>query len=730
MSAAGDARPVRATVAMHHGRPTLFLNDTAVVPMVYALTDVPGGRLSWEELPRRNILRFAEAGVRLFQLDVFLEQLWEEGRPVDISLLRRQIAGVRDVVPGAGVIIRFHITAPKWWMRTHPEEWVRYADTDYADDDLDGFPRILEDDNGPVRRVSLASEVWKAEAAAKLREILRQLAATPEGEGLAGIQVADGVYGEWHMWGFYRHEPDTSLPMQAAFRAWLRKKYASDRALRSAWARPTVALASARVPGLSERQSPDGIIRDPSKGQQAMDYYTFQHELVAETILGYARIVRAVWPRPILTGTFYGYYFSVFSRQAAGGHLELQRILRSPDIDYLSGPQAYEPESLKPGEAYRSRSLIMSVRLHGKLWLDEMDNEPTIPIRRDARFDLLLRTAVANVRRNLSFTATKGMGLWFYDFGVGGVDLDGFRYNHRGSRGFWDNDTVMAEIARLRRLFESRMDQEYTSEADVLLVYDTKSFYHTASLRGSDPVSSALLDRVSLAAFKSGVVFDPVHVDDLPLVDLAQYRVIVFGNTFVLSDEQRSFIQKEVAGGQRTLVWYYAPGLSDGRSLEHDRIGTLTGIRVRPVTLPTGPVISARFASDSATTFGHAGAPLSPLFAVDDPKARVYGTFAGTDIPALARKELPASTAWFVSVPGSDVEPLRSILQEGGAHRYTQAGEIVYGGGGLLVVHSSGAGAHEVTLRDGRVVRFESPEGATTVLLDSRTGDVILPPQP
>jgi hypothetical protein len=115
---------------------------------------------------------------------------------------------------------------------------------------------------------------------------------------------------------------------------------------------------------------------------------------------------------------------------------------------------------------------------------------------------------------------------------------------------------------------------------------------------------------------------------------------------------------------------------------------------------------------------------------VDDPKARVYGTFAGTDIPALARKELPASTAWFVSVPGSDVEPLRSILQEGGAHRYTQAGEIVYGGGGLLVVHSSGAGAHEVTLRDGRVVRFESPEGATTVLLDSRTGDVILPPQP
>ena len=62
-----------------------------------------------------------------------------------------------------------------------------------------------------------------------------------------------------------------------------------------------------------------------------------------------------------------------FGRQAAGGHLELHRVLRSPFIDYLSGPQAYEPEALKLGDPYRSRSLTASIRLHGKLWLDEMD---------------------------------------------------------------------------------------------------------------------------------------------------------------------------------------------------------------------------------------------------------------------------------------------------------------------------------------------------------------------
>jgi Ni,Fe-hydrogenase maturation factor len=42
----------------------------------------------------------------------------------------------------------------------------------------------------------------------------------------------------------------------------------------------------------------------------------------------------------------------------------------------------------------------------------------------------------------------------------------------------------------------------------------------------------------------------------------------------------------------------------------------------------------------------------------------------------------------------------------------------------------TGAVPHDVTLWDGRVVRFDFPEGATTVLLDSRTGEVLVPPRP
>ncbi|HBZ55737.1 MAG TPA: hypothetical protein DEO88_10045, partial [Syntrophobacteraceae bacterium] len=326
--------------------------------------------------------------------------MWKEDGSLDISPARKQIRGVLDVCPEAAVIMRLQVTAPRWWTRAHPGECVRYADTGYQDESDIGFPRIIEEDNFPVRRISMASVAWRREAGEILRRILAALAASPEGNALAGIQPANGIYGEWHNWGFFRNEPDTSAPMNAEFRSWLTQKYRTDEALQRAWHLPTATLASASVPGMKERETSAGILRDPQREQKTIDYYTCVHQLVADNIIFFAHITKQTWPRPILTGSFYGYFFSVFGRQAAGGHLELQRLLSSPDIDFLAGPQAYEPDALKLGEAFRSRSLITSIRLHGKLWLDENDNEPTIPADRDPRHDLLLINAVANVRRH------------------------------------------------------------------------------------------------------------------------------------------------------------------------------------------------------------------------------------------------------------------------------------------------------------------------------------------
>jgi hypothetical protein len=719
--------PIRSKVSMHQGRPTVFINDQPLYPMVYALTDVPGGRWTWEEVPQHNIQNFCTNGIRLYQVDLAMDHIWFENGRLDISLARKQIAGILEVCPEAAVIFRFHVTAPKWWLYKYPDEWVRYADTEYKDEATIGLPRIIESDNYPVRRVSMASESWKSEAGARLREFLAALAATPEGNAVAGIQVANGVYGEWHNWGFYWHEPDVGIPMTRFFRTWLKDRYGSDQGLQQAWNRPDVRLATAEVPSFEERQTTAGIFRDPHRERNVIDYYTCAHQLVADNILHFASIVKQSWPRPIITGTFYGYYFSVFGRQAAGGHLALQRVLASPDIDYLSGPQAYGPESLELGEAYRSRSLIASVRLHGKLWLDEMDVEPTTPIERDSRYDLRLQNSFADVRRNVLFTYTKGMGLWFYDFGVAGVDLDGFQYNHRGNRGTWDHPALMADIQEVKQLLESMLEEEYRSEADVLYVYDTESFYYTASLRGTDPVSNTLIDYNTLNAFKSGVVFDPVHISDLRAIDLAPYRVVVFGNTYLLTDEEVEFIQNSVARAGRTLVWFYAPGYTDGATLDPERISKLTGIRVAPTSLADIPKILLSLPADSTVTYKVGEEPFGPIFMVTDAEAEPLGRFSETNEPAVARKSFADHTAWYVSLPNTGIEPMRHILWESGAHVYSRQGDIVYAGAGILAVHTKQGGRHTVTLRNGKNLSFDLPEGASTLLLDSRTGELLHP---
>jgi hypothetical protein len=722
-----SSRPIEAVVRMVNGWPTILLNNVPESPVLYSLTDTPAGRWSWEELPQHNIAQFLRQGIRIVQLDLFMDFVWlEEGR-FDIGAARRQIAGVTALRPDAAVILRCHVTPPRWWMLKHPEEWVAYADVGYMEEHREGLTRILEEDNYPVRRVSLASTVWREEGHRRLRQFLTELAATPEGNSLAGIQVADGIYGEWHNWGFFRNEPDVGEPMNRAFREWLARTYRTDAALRQAWNRNDVDLKTARVPGVEERRIRGGIIRDPARERQAIDYFTCLHEMIAERIIGFARVVRTTWPRPILVGTFYGYFFSTFSRQAVGGHLALGRILRAPEIDYLSGPQAYEPESLKPGDPYRSRSLILSVRMHGKLWLDEMDVDANVPIPADHSHDLKLRSSIATVRRNVLFSFTKGMGLWFYDFGVGGADLDGVIYPGRGSQGTWDHPAVLEDIGAMKRLIDRRRAMPYRSGADVLYVYDTESFAHTGSLLGSDPVSNTLLDYASLAAFRSGVVFDPVHLDDLETIDLSPYRVVVFANVFLLSPGQRQFIREHVATGGRTIVWNYAPGYSDGKTLVAGRISELTGIGVSPVSLDSVPTVRFRSSGDTTVAYRVGTAPFGPLFAVTDPDAEVLGRYVEGGGAAIARKKFADHVAWYVALPSKVPEPYRTILQSSGAHVYARQGESVYAGGGIVVVHTGSGGPREVLLRNGKRLAFDLPAGPQTLVLDSETGEALLP---
>ena len=99
--------PISAGVQMYNGAPTIMLNGQPQNPMIYALTDVPGGRWSWEELPRYNMQSFCYHGFKLVQVDLAFDHVWKEDGTLNLDTAQKQLRGVLDVCPGAAIFMRF-----------------------------------------------------------------------------------------------------------------------------------------------------------------------------------------------------------------------------------------------------------------------------------------------------------------------------------------------------------------------------------------------------------------------------------------------------------------------------------------------------------------------------------------------------------------------------------------------------------------------------------------------
>ncbi len=721
-----------AVVGPYKGKPTIFLNGTPVAPVQYGLTDVPGGRWSWEEIPQHNIRQFCEQGIRLYQLDLFLEQFWQADGSLDLSLAKKQVDGVLEVCPDAGVVFRFHLNAPKWWMELHPEEMTRYDGVEPMPDEQLGFSRLVEADARIPIRASFASKRWQSEAREKLAAFCQSFSKTPQGDRLIGMHLANGVYGEWHQWGFMRNEADFSSAMEAHFREWLQKKYGSQTALQRAWADSTASFASASIPDTEERSHTSaGIFRDPQAERNVIDYYSCQHELVADLIIDFCSTVKENWPRPILTGAFYGYYFSVFGREAAGGHLALQKVLASDQIDYLSGPQSYYPDSgYHPGEPYRSRTLNHSLLLNGKLWLDEYDQQPRrvwpyqgLTENREA-YEQALTANVSMIRRNVLYPLLKGQGLWFYDFGPASMHLhpNNQRNDQAGTNGYWDHPRYMETIGALKAIADTLLHQEYESGAEVLAVFDTESIKYTRSTRQQPcPITPQLINYSSLALFYSGALFDAIHLADLDKADLSSYKAVVFFNTFVMDAGSRALIKNKVAAEGRHLVWMYAPGYLDGNDFQSRFVSELTGINLK--TTHYGEALKIIF-GDTWTTLDpmEATAAYDPVFYPEDPEMTQLGTYQGLNLPAIGRKEQATHTAWYSGVPIVNPEVFRQIWKKAGVSIYTDNGDIAYGNRDWIMIHSKTAGTK--VLPGGKEI--ETKNAPSTLLLERKSNRLLL----
>ncbi|HIJ64655.1 MAG TPA: hypothetical protein HPP77_01785 [Candidatus Hydrogenedentes bacterium] len=727
-----DARTGReARLGEYNGRPTIFIDGQPTPPMIYHLT---GGSAAetWQPIPQKYLRQFSAVGYRLIGSVLWLRRIWLSSGELDMAFAQRHLRGVLDAAPEAAILLRVHVDAPPWWLEQHPDEQVAFT--------LDPSPSLPPDIRPhfkPPVEASFASEAWKRETGQKLVEFLERLAELPEADALFGLNIAGGNWGEWFYPGFDL-EPDAGPAMTRHFRRWLEARYVSDEALQAAWGDPDATLETARVPGVAERfRTAERMFRDPAKERKAIDYYQCHQELVAETPLYFCRLAKETWPRPILVGIFHGYLLHL-THQASGGHLEMGRALESPHVDFLASPYSYEYDARMLGGSGHVRCLAESVRLHGKLWLSEVDH-PTLFGDHFGRsqpfYPDTVEGSVAAMRRDVAHTFALGQGMWWYDFGPPGRD---------GVGGWWDHPALMDETRRLLECGRELMARPFHPCADVLLVFDTRCFYYLGQLHldihhpsahwhRSDTLSFEALNRTVADAYKSGVAFDTIHLDDLDKADLDRYRVVVFAFTPYLSDEHRKFIAERVMCNGRSVVFAYAPGYTDGNTLAPERVAEVVGIQIEKSELgfapqlliregalaPDFPEIRLRVDIQDYWTWS------KPLFRVVDPQAEVIGYYAGSREVAFARKRVGDATVWFCGLPLKEPRLLRTIFRASGAHIYNEKNDVLHAGGPVLCIHTETGGKRTITLRNGKRLDLDL-EPWTTVILDAVSGEFLM----
>ena len=224
-----------------------------------------------------------------------------------------------------------------------------------------------------------------------------------------------------------------------------------------------------------------------------------------------------------LAGSFYGYYLGMGGNDMTiKGHMNIEQILSSPDIDFLAAPFCYL-DNRDPEGVCVQRGLLESVRLHGKLWLTEMDQYPISVPRLGG--DLSKKPeAISDLRKNVLTPLCAGQGLWYYDHRV----IPRYVAEHpelaaAGSiyrkHGWWEDDYLMKEIAALQSLAERITQNDYRRDADVLLVYDTDSYYIRSRVFNFDYT-------IVEAVARSGVSYDTIYTHELAICELDRYKCV------------------------------------------------------------------------------------------------------------------------------------------------------------------------------------------------------------
>ena len=581
---------------------------------------------------------------------------------------------VRRAAAGGYVILELLMRTPPAWLAAEPE----------------------------TKGWSDLAPAWRQEMERGLQLLLAHLRGRPLGAKVIGctIRVGPGL-NEWPPPSRTR-----SPAYLAAFRAWLKTRYANDAGLQQAWQLPAATLAAAEPLATSRWPRGNvGKLLHPLAAGRAQDSALFYNRSWAGTIEHFAQRIKYWTHNSYVVGAGAG-ALNVLSRQrpnrfqpAPGG---LAQLLASPHLDFFEVRASELNADGGSGDAGCDLALLEATRRRGKLlWMHCRLDQPTPAAGSpEDRRQIGWRTLLAGI--------VNGMGLHV----VGGE---------------------AAELERFASIAAKALEADLATNAKAAFVIDPQSLRYLAPdadaalATGSGvqaPASRAfyLLELPTHHWSRAGFPFDVVLLDDLRP---ERYKLLVFFHTLRLDGRRRKLVESAKKDG-RTLVWLWADGVVSERFIATRALTEVAGIKIdlrrqgARLFLQPGPELGGFVRTDRIETYlgGQAffreperafGLTFAPSFAgVAASPATVLANLADGGQPAMLLKRTPKWKALYSASPVLNPEVLRAIAAEAGLHTYLATNDWSAINSSFIAVYASAPGI--------RTIRLPEPEALYEVL--------------
>ena len=388
----------------------------------------------------------------------------------------------------------------------------------------------------------------------------------------------------------------------------------------------------------------ENLVYDPATESEKIAYWKFHNSITANSILFFANAARKAIPKTKEIGVFFGYY--LVTSQTSFAHLDYERVYASPDIDFFIAPGNYSDRAIGGGSG--SQLVYGTALRYGKRFLHEIDFGPHDQNQWGRGLWKTLEDDLAGNTREAAFAMANNASYWWFDMW--------------GQ--FYRNPKVRARIAALKKVQDALPPAP--SVAEILIVCDPESLYN---VNEKCPLERAFGQHLRNKIARIAAPHDVYSFGDLPVLDMNRYKLVCLNSTLLITPERAKFLREKVCGGGRTVLWSYAPGVTDGKSLDAARVKEWAGVPFKTSGISATQMDGWR-----------------SVYAYD------YKLFTP--------------------------ESLTKIASDAGVHLYLDAPATVFAKEGFLAVHSKDGGKKTIRLR-GKAAKVTDLLSGETVAQDA-----------